>query len=227
MSALANIDAARWYGVQIGLVSDLRDPDGQGRVKVRLPWAPDPSGGTYEAWARLATLMGGNNRGTWFVPDRDDEVLVAFEGGDPRYPYVLGALWNGHDKAPVSMDSSGRNDTKVICSRNGVRLTLDDTSGQERFVVETPGGQRISLTDGPGGVKVEDANGNSVALASGGMTLTSGSTVTVQASQVKVSAAMVTVDAGMAKFSGVVKCETLITNAVVSSSYTPGAGNIW
>ncbi len=140
MTALLHPEAVRWFGVQIGLVTDLRDPDGQGRVKVRLPWAPDPSGGSYEAWARLATLMGGNNRGTWFVPDRDDEVLVAFEGGDPRFPYVLGGLWNGHDKAPAAMDASGRNDTKVIRSRNGVTLTLDDASGRERFVVETRAG---------------------------------------------------------------------------------------
>ena len=85
----------RWYGVYLGLVTDLNDPDGQGRVKVSCRGRPDPGGGAYEAWARLATLMGGDNRGTWFVPDIDDEVLVAFEGGDPRRPYVLGGLWNG------------------------------------------------------------------------------------------------------------------------------------
>jgi uncharacterized protein involved in type VI secretion and phage assembly len=227
MTALVSRETARWYGVAIGLVTDLRDPDGQGRVKVRLPWSPDPSGGAYEAWARLATLMGGNNRGSWFVPDKDDEVLVAFEGGDPRSPYVLGGLWNGHDKPPVSMDSSGRNDTKVIRSRNGVKLTLDDTDGQERFVVETPGGQKISLTDSPAGVEIADSNGSSVKLDSGGVTVQTSATVTVQASQVKISASMVTVDAGMSKFSGVVKADTVIASAVVSSSYTPGAGNIW
>ena len=214
--------------MQIGLVTDLRDPDGQGRVKVRLPWAPDPSGGAYEAWARLATLMGGDNRGSWFVPDKDDEVLVAFEGGDPRFPYVLGGLWNGHDKPPASMDSSGRNDTKVIRSRNGVKLTLDDTErpGEVRGR-DALAGRGSASRDGPGGVEVVDSNGNCVTLESSGITVKTSSTVTVQASQVKVSAPMVTVDAGMAKFSGVVKCDTLITNAVVSSSYTPGAGNIW
>jgi len=220
-------DAIRWYGVQIGLVTDLKDPDGLGRVKVRLPWAPDASGGSYQVWARLATLMGGNNRGSWFVPDVDDEVLVAFEAGDPRFPYVLGGLWNGHDKPPVSMDSSGRNATKVIRSRNGVKLTLDDNDGQERFVVETPGGQKVSLTDGPAGVEVADSSGNSVKLETSGITLKAAAKVTVQAPQVTVSAPMVTVDAGMAKFSGVVKAETVITNTVVSTAYTPGAGNIW
>ena len=98
----------RWYGVYPALVTDIKDPDGQGRVKVTLPWSPDTGGARYEAWARLATLMGGNNRGSWFVPDVNDEVLVAFEGGDTRRPYVVGALWNGSDTPPDSMDGGGR-----------------------------------------------------------------------------------------------------------------------
>jgi hypothetical protein len=140
---------------------------------------------------------------------------------------VLGGLWNGKDKPPVSMDSSGSNATKVIRSRNGVKLTLDDTDGQEKFVVETPGGQKVTLSDSPAGVEVVDSGGNSVKLESSGITLRSSATVTVQASQVKITASMVTVDAGMSKFSGVVKADTVIASAVVSSSYTPGAGNIW
>ena len=94
----------RWYGVYPALVSGVKDPDGQGRVEVTLPWAPDSGSGEYKAWARLATMMAGNNRGSWFVPDEHDEVLVGFEGGDPRRPYVLGAMWNGQDRAPTSMD---------------------------------------------------------------------------------------------------------------------------
>ena len=68
-------------------------------MKVTLPWSPDTGSERYEAWARLATLMGGNNRGSWFIPDVDDEVLVVFEGGDPRRPYVIGGLWNGTRRA--------------------------------------------------------------------------------------------------------------------------------
>jgi uncharacterized protein involved in type VI secretion and phage assembly len=97
---------------------------------VSLPWAPDTGGGRFEAWARLATMMGGNNRGSWFVPDNNDEVLVAFESGDPRRPYVIGGLWNGTDAAPESMDGSGNNYKKVLRSRNGVKVTLDDQDGQ-------------------------------------------------------------------------------------------------
>jgi uncharacterized protein involved in type VI secretion and phage assembly len=217
----------RWYGVFPALVSDIKDPDGQGRVKVTLPWAPDTGGGRYEAWARMATLMGGNNRGSWFIPDTNDEVLVVFEAGDPRRPYVIGSLWNGSDTPPDSMDGAGNNYRKVLRSRNGVKLTMDDTDGQEKLIVETPGGQKVTLQDGPGSVAIVDSNGNSIKLETSGITITASAKVTINASQVAVSAGMVTVDAGMSKFSGVVQCDTLISNSVVSASYTPGAGNIW
>lgn len=217
----------RWYGVFPALVSDIKDPDGQGRVKVTLPWSPDTGSSRYEAWARLATLMGGNNRGSWLIPDVNDEVLVVFEAGDPRRPYVIGGLWNGSDKPPDSMDGAGQNNRKVLRSRNGVKVTLDDTSGQEQLILETPGGQKLTLKDGPGSVEIVDSNGNSIKLETAGITVTAAAKVTINASQVAVSAGMVTVDAGMSKFSGVVQCDTLISNSVVSASYTPGAGNIW
>ncbi len=217
----------RWYGCYPALVSDIKDADGQGRVKVTLPWAPDTGGGRYEAWARLATLMGGKNRGSWFVPDVNDEVLVVFEGGDTRRPYVVGGLWNGTDSPPESMDGSGNNYKKVLRSRNGVKVTLDDQDGQEKFICETPGGQKITLKDGPGAVEIVDSNGNSIKLESAGVTVTASAKVTVNASSVAISAGMVTVDAGMSKFSGVVQADTVISNSVISASYTPGAGNIW
>jgi len=216
-----------FYGVYPALVTDIADPDGQGRVKVKLPWSPDGDGATYEAWARLATMMAGNNRGSWFVPDENDEVLVIFEAGNPRRPYVIGALWNGSDAPPESMDGAGNNYIKAIRSRNGVKITLDDTDGQESFIVETPGGQKMTLKDGPGSVEIADSNGNSVTLEAAGITVTASAKVTINASTVEVSAGMVTVNAGMSKFSGVVQADTVITNSVVSASYTPGAGNIW
>lgn len=217
----------RWYGVYPALVNDIKDPDGQGRVKVTLPWSPDTGGRRYEAWARVATLMGGNNRGSWFIPDVNDEVLIVFEGGDARRPYVVGGLWNGSDTPPESMDGAGNNYRKVLRSRNGVKITLDDSDGREQCIVETPGGQKVTLQDGPGAVEVADSNGNSVKLESSGITVTASAKVTINASTVEVSASMVTVNAGMSKFSGVVQADTVITNSVVSASYTPGAGNIW
>ncbi len=217
----------RWYGVFPALVNDIKDPDGQGRVLITLPWAADTGNGRYEAWARLSTFMGGSNRGSWFIPDVNDEVLIAFEGGDPRRPYVVGSLWNGSDKPPESMDGAGKNNLKVLRSRNGVKVTLDDSDGQEKLVLETPGGQKITMKDGPGSVEIIDSNGNSVKLETSGITVNASAKVTINASQVAISAGMVTVDAGMSKFSGVVQADTVISNSVISASYTPGAGNIW
>lgn len=217
----------RWYGVYPALVSDINDPDGQGRVKVTLPWSADTGSARYEAWARLATLMGGNQRGSWFIPDVNDEVLVIFEGGDPRRPYVIGGLWNGRDTPPDAMDGAGKNYRKVIRSRNGVKITLDDTDGQETLKLETPGGQMVTLKDGPGSIEASDSNGNTVKLDSSGITVTASAKVTINASTAEISAGMVTVNAGMSRFSGVVQADTVITNSVISASYTPGAGNIW
>lgn len=222
---LAPEPAGRWHGVYCAVVADVRDPDGQGRVKVTLPWAADPGGSRYEAWARLATLMGGRNRGTWFVPDPDDEVLVAFEAGDPRRPYVVGALWNGADAPPQRMDPGGANERRLIRSRNGIEIALDDSDGRERLTLETPGGQRIVLEDGPGGVEIGDASGNAVKLQPGGVEVTAAAKLTLNAAAVEISAGTLTVKAGMSSFGGAVKADAAILNAVVGASYTPGAGN--
>lgn len=216
-----------FYGVYPALVVDNVDPARQGGLKIRLPWAADTVDGFYEVWARLATFMAGKNRGAWFIPDPNDEVLVMFEGGDPRRPYVIGALWNGGDTPPETMDSAGLNTRKVLRSRNGVKITLDDSDGRELLTLETPGGQKLTLKDGPGTIELADSNGNLVKLEPAGITLTSSAKLTVSATQVEISAGIVTVNAGMSTFSGVAKADTVISNSVISASYTPGAGNIW
>lgn len=217
----------RFYGVYPALVTDINDPQELGRVKVRLPWSPDQEDRNYEVWARIATLMAGNNRGSWFIPDVNDEVLISFEAGDTRSPFVLGMLWNGQDQPTETMDGVGNNEIKSLRSRNGVKITLDDKDGQEQLILETPGGQKMTLKDGPGAVEIEDSHGNSVKLQTGGITVNASAKVTINGSQVEISAGSVTVNAGMSKFNGVVQADTVISNCVISASYTPGAGNIW
>jgi uncharacterized protein involved in type VI secretion and phage assembly len=216
-----------FYGVFPALVSDICDEDNQGRVKILLPWSPDPSGAAYECWARLATTMAGGDRGTWFVPDVHDEVLVAFEGGDPSRPYVIGGLWNGSDSPPDSMDKEGKNFRKVIRSRNGVQVTLDDKDGQEKFLVKTPGGQQLSLKDGPGSIEIVDSNGNSLKMEAAGITLSTSAKLTINAQMIEISAPIITANAGMSNFSGTVRSDTVQSNTVISASITPCAGNIW
>jgi len=211
---------------QLGVVVSLDDPESMNRVQVRIVTCDDAEQQDAPLWARVVCPFAGRDRGAFLIPDVDDEVLVVFQNGDPSYPLVLGGLWNGSSTAPAQIGSEG-NRNKVIRSKNGVTVTLDDQSGQERFIAETPGGQRITLSDGPGVVLVEDSNGNSVELATAGITVIAAGTVKVQASRVEVSAGMVDVNSAFSKFSGVVQCQTLIATSVVSSSYTPGAGNIW
>jgi uncharacterized protein involved in type VI secretion and phage assembly len=217
----------RWYGVYPAVVSDNNDPEGIGRVKVTLPWAPDTAGDKYDAWARIATLMAGDNRGSWFIPDTGDEVLVAFEGGDPRRPYVMGALWNGQDKPPESMDGGGKNFKKVIRSRNGVKITLDDKDGQEQFIAETPGGQKLVLKDGPGAIELSDSNGNSLKMEASGITLTTSASLTINASTVTVNASSTTVSGPTTLSATLTVGASITTPSITSASYTPGAGNIW
>lgn len=215
----------RFYGVYPALVTDNQDPDGQGRVRIRLPWSPDTGDAAYEAWARMATMMAGAGRGSWFIPDADDEVLVAFEGGDPRRPYVVGMLWNGQDAPPEQMDSD--NNVKTILSRSGIRMSMDDSQGAVKLTLSTPGGHSLVFDDGDGSIKAEDSNGNVIKMDSGGISISAAVKVKVDAALIEASAGMVTVDAGMSKFSGVVQCDTLIANSVISVSYTPGVGNLW
>lgn len=217
-----------FYGVYPAVVVDVVDPEAQGRVRVELPWSPDPDGDSYEAWARLATLSAGSDRGSWFIPDVDDEVLVTFEAGNPRRPYVVGGLWNGQDAPPEQMDRAGRNNKKVLRSRSGIQITLDDADGQETLTLETPAGQTVTLEDGPGVIEARDNNGNSVKMESSGITVNTSAKVTINAgASVEVNAGSVTVNAGMSTFSGAIQASSVITGSVVSGSYSIGAGNIW
>jgi uncharacterized protein involved in type VI secretion and phage assembly len=219
---------ARFGGVYPGVVADVQDPLAQGRVLVQLPFLASGDAAGAQAWARLATMMAGADRGTWFIPEVGDEVLVAFLAGDPSRPFVIGALWNGRDAPPETMDA--QNNIRSITSRSGHRVLLDDTQGAEKVEVETQGGHRLTLDDAAGG-SITLTHNNGVKLKMdvvGNVEITANVKVTITApAQLSVSAGMVQVDAGMSNFSGVVRCDTLITNSVVSPSYTPGAGNVW
>lgn len=212
-----------FHGVLPAIVVDNVDPLAQGRVKVRLN-AVFPPRHPGELWVRVATLMAGDRSGSWFMPDIDDEVLVACDAYDSNLGYVVGALWSDAHRPPETMQAG--NYKKVLRSRNGVEVALNDQDGQESFVIKTPGGQKVMLRDGPGSVEISDSNGNTLRLETSGITVTSSATVHVQASTVKISCGMLTVDSGMSKFFGVVQCDTMISNNVVSASYTPGAGNV-
>jgi uncharacterized protein involved in type VI secretion and phage assembly len=127
----SKVRRSKIYGVVIGVVTNNKDPEGLGRVKVKIPRI---SGDDESNWARVATLMAGKNRGSFFLPEVDDEVLVVFEHGDINMPYVIGSLWNGVDKPPET-NSDGKNNIRVIKSRSGHIIRLNDKDGDEKIEI--------------------------------------------------------------------------------------------
>ena len=145
---------AKIAGVLRGIVTDNRDPRGLGRVRVSVPELDAAA----RAWAPVAVAMAGDRRGTYFLPEVGDAVLVAFEGGDARRPYVVGALWTETARPPEDAAGEG-NDRRVIRSRSGHLLRFDDT----------PGAERIELVAGSGRASVAiDSAGRSIVVESAG-----------------------------------------------------------
>jgi len=133
----------RIQGVVVGVVTNTQDSAGLGRVKVKFPWLSDSE---ESAWARVATPMAGKGRGFYFLPEVEDEVLLAFEHGDVRFPYVLGALWNGQDKPPEN-NEDGKNNIRSIKSRSGHVIRLNDTDGKEKIEILDKSGKNTVVID--------------------------------------------------------------------------------
>lgn len=170
-------------GVAVALVTENRDDEGLCRVKVSYPWHERPR---ESHWARLATPMAGKERGLTMIPEVGDEVLVAFEREDLRFPYVLGALWNGQDKPPYGNDDR-RNDTRVLRSRKNHRLLFNDgASGVVELSHEK--GRKIVFDDN--GFVVQDERGNVVRVDSN-----SGAMTIEAKGQLNIKAATITIEA--------------------------------
>lgn len=161
-------------GLQIGVVTALQDdPDGEDRIRVRLPLVSDSQDGV---WARLATLDAGSSRGTFFRPEIDDEVVVGFLDADPRFPVVLGQCHSSARAAPEP--GSDDNDVKGYVSRSKLKVTFDDD--RISITLETPAGNRLTLSDDDKSIALVDQHGNSITLDDGGITLTSTKDITLK-----------------------------------------------
>ncbi|MCG7848044.1 MAG: phage baseplate assembly protein V [ANME-2 cluster archaeon] len=134
---------SRIFGVVVGIVTNNKDTEKLGRVKVKIPRI---SGEDESNWARVISFMAGKERGAFFLPEIDDEVLVAFEYGDINMPYVIGSLWNGKDVPPEN-NSDGKNNIRVIRSRSGHVITLDDSDGSEQIKIMDKTNKNMIIID--------------------------------------------------------------------------------
>jgi uncharacterized protein involved in type VI secretion and phage assembly len=159
-----NSGLAHMPGVVVGIVTNNRDPEGMGRIKVRLPSLSDID---ETNWARIAVPMAGKNRGFYFLPEIDDEVLVAFEYGNPRFPLILGALWNGQDSPPAS-NEDGENDVRVIKSRSGHVIRLTDKEGAGKIeIIDSSGNSSLVFDTAANLVKIVSGQDITLSAANG------------------------------------------------------------
>jgi uncharacterized protein involved in type VI secretion and phage assembly len=205
-------------GLYPALVTDVVDPDRLGRVQVRLPGLGG-AGDDVRLWATLLSPYADDSQGFQALPSVGTQVVVGFEADRPHRAYIVGACWNGQAAMPVA--PTRPNDKRVLKSRAGSVLEFDDAPGAPKVTVRTPAGHTLVLDDGAREVRVSHSDGFGVTLAASGAVQ-----ITANA-PVDVTAPALNVHAGTATFDGVVICQTVQTSAVVSPSYTPGAGNVW
>jgi uncharacterized protein involved in type VI secretion and phage assembly len=153
---------SRINGVVVGEVKSLDDPQNEGRVQVDFSWMP---GKNRSFWAPVATLMAGDKRGSWFMPEIGDEVLVAFDQGDVQHPYIIGFLWNGQDKPPRT-DLAQR----TIQTVSGHFLEFDDTDGGESISMKWKGGDP-SITMESSKLSLKFDSSNFIEISSDGITI--------------------------------------------------------
>jgi uncharacterized protein involved in type VI secretion and phage assembly len=164
-------------GVVIGLVTSVNDPLGQGRIQLKFPWLDlDDSG-----WAPIAAPMAGGKRGAFFMPEVDDEVLVAFEHGDFNHPFVVGFLWNGVDKPPETDPKNrvlvtpgghtirledGTDKKLIVRSSSGHEIALDDSAAGQQLSIKTKGGLTLTMDDKQSSIRMQ-GGGRILAMQSG------------------------------------------------------------
>lgn len=218
--------AAQWLtGTHIAKVTKVDDPESLGRIQVQL-LGPDPDGEA-KIWARVAVPYAGPNFGAFLIPDVEMEVLVVFPAGDPAHPIVIGALWNGATPIPETIGGD-RVDRWTLTGKNGTRIAIiEESDGQETVEISTPAGAIATLTDQDGGRIAIEVGTHSIVMESAGITIDTSGEFKVKAASIAMEAPTVDVKTPLATFTAAIDCKTLTSTAITSTTYSPGAGNIW
>ncbi len=162
-------------GLQIGVVSQLEsDPDGEDRILVKIPIINNEEQGI---WTRIATLDAGDNRGSFFLPEIGDEVIVGFINDDPNHAIILGMLHSSAKPAPLT--ASDDNHEKGFVTRSEMKLIFNDD--KKSIIIETPAGKKVTIDEDSGVIKIEDENRNVITMDNGGIAMESGKDFSLKA----------------------------------------------
>lgn len=207
----------RYFGVYPAIVVDIVDPQNMGRVSVSFPWLSGPD---VTAWSTLISPYADDNQGLQIMPEVGSQVVVAFEAGNLRRPYIIGSCWNGRAAPPQQAQEA--NNIRTLKTRSGSELTFDDTQGAAKITLKTANGHQLVMDDAGSTITLSHSSGHKVEFsASGAVEITANSTVELNAS-------VFNVHTPVANFDGIINCSTMIASVgVVSPSYTPGVGNLW
>jgi uncharacterized protein involved in type VI secretion and phage assembly len=176
-------------GVALAKVTNNKDPSKWGRVKLEYTWKEKK---LESDWARVASPGAGKDRGSLWIPEVGDEVLVAFDKGDINHPFVLGALWNGVD-TPPEKNEDGKNDTKIIKTRSGHQVKFFDKKTEEYLEIKTQGGHVIRMDDKAGAAQVEikDSSGQNkvtIKTSENSITIESGMSLKIKSQSIDIEA---------------------------------------
>lgn len=170
-------------GLQIGKVLQLEnDPEGEDRILVKIPIIDNSSNGT---WVRVNCLDAGNERGTFFRPEIDDEIIVGFINNDPRHAVMLGMLNSSAKPAPLK--GSDANDEKGFFSRSKMRIHFNDSS--KTITIDTPAGNSIILDEDGKKIEIQDQNQNKIVMDNNGILIESPKKIELKAgTELKITA---------------------------------------
>jgi uncharacterized protein involved in type VI secretion and phage assembly len=178
----------RFYGIVNAQVITNCDETRQGRVKVRFPWLPG-----YEPWVRVATLMAGKQHGMFFIPQKDEEVLVAFNHGYLNEPYIVGNLWNGSDTPMEELADDPTHKRAIYTDEH--EIVFDDAAKTLKIKTRN-GGQSVVLGSDKIEIALDDKKTTMITLEKGGkLTIKASDTIKLEAPTIKIEASnSVTVD---------------------------------
>ncbi len=181
----------RMTGVAVGIVTENYSKDMPGRLRVKIPVRDEAS--NILDWAKVAVPYGGKEWGCWFLPEKDDQVLLAFEQGSIKKPYIIGSLPREGDKT-VQETADEHNQTKKIITKNGNSVVFTDhkdgsekdsikisTSGDTCRIILDNEERKISIADKDSGCSVEMnySDGEMKMAAGKKMTLLVGDSVSI------------------------------------------------